>query len=57
MVDPELLKILVCPENKTPVTLAGMELVTLLRIRFTSPLTIPAKASSTNVILMIPPLS
>ena len=23
MVDPELLKILVCPENKTPVSLAG----------------------------------
>jgi uncharacterized protein len=23
MVDPELLEILVCPENKTPVTLAG----------------------------------
>lgn len=27
MVDPELLKILVCPENKTPVTLADGELV------------------------------
>jgi uncharacterized protein YbaR (Trm112 family) len=27
MVDPELLKILVCPENKTPVTLADEALV------------------------------
>lgn len=27
MVHPELLKILVCPENKTPVTLAGEDLV------------------------------
>lgn len=27
MVDPELLKILVCPENKTPVALADEELV------------------------------
>jgi uncharacterized protein len=27
MVDAELLKILVCPENKTPVTLAGDEVV------------------------------
>jgi len=27
MVDPELLEILVCPENKTPVTLAGDDLV------------------------------
>jgi uncharacterized protein YbaR (Trm112 family) len=27
MVHPELLKILVCPENKTPVVLAGDELV------------------------------
>jgi len=27
MVDEELLKILVCPENKTPVSLAGDELV------------------------------
>ncbi|MBI5094142.1 MAG: hypothetical protein HZB26_17080 [Candidatus Hydrogenedentes bacterium] len=27
MVDPELLKILVCPENKTPVTLADNALV------------------------------
>lgn len=28
MVDPELLKILVCPENKTPVTLADEALIT-----------------------------
>ena len=27
MVDEELLKILVCPENKTPVTLASQEIV------------------------------
>ena len=27
MVDPELLKILVCPENKTPVTLADDALI------------------------------
>jgi uncharacterized protein YbaR (Trm112 family) len=27
MVDPELLAILVCPENKTPVALAGDELM------------------------------
>ena len=27
MVDPELLAILVCPENKTPVVLAGNELI------------------------------
>ena len=27
MVDPELLKILVCPENKTPVALADEELL------------------------------
>ena len=28
MVDPELLKILVCPENKTPVALADNDLIT-----------------------------
>lgn len=28
MVDPELLKILVCPENKTPVTSVGEDVIT-----------------------------